>query len=79
MHHKNVHIVKVAASASHPNSRHEHDQDANESDTVHDIAEAVWSSMLQRVLQQEAKSKNFDELWPNILDQLILKGFSGSY
>ncbi len=48
-------------------------------ETVQHAAEAVWSDLVQRVIQQEARSKKFDEIWPRILDSLIQKGFSGVY
>ncbi|KAL0045275.1 hypothetical protein WJX82_002456 [Trebouxia sp. C0006] len=48
-------------------------------ETVQHAAEAVWSDLVQRVIQQEARSKKFDEIWPRILDGLIQKGFSGVY
>jgi hypothetical protein len=48
-------------------------------ETVQHAAEAVWSDLVQRVIQQEARSKRFDEIWPRILDTLIQKGFSGVY
>ncbi|KAA6424148.1 MAG: hypothetical protein FRX49_06107 [Trebouxia sp. A1-2] len=48
-------------------------------ETVQHAAEAVWSDMVQRVIQQEARSKKFDDIWPRILDSLIQKGISGVY
>lgn len=47
--------------------------------TVQHAAEAVWSSMVHKVIQQEARSVKFDEVWPHILDSLIRKGLSGVY
>lgn len=47
--------------------------------SVQHAAENVWSTMIHKVIQQEARSKKFEEVWPHIVDKLILKGFSGVY
>ena len=48
-------------------------------ETVQCAAETVWSNMMHKVLQRESRSKKFDEVWPQVLESLILKGFSGVY
>ena len=48
-------------------------------ETVQHAAEAVWSTLVHKVIQREARSKRFDEVWPQIVHSLILKGFSGVY
>ena len=53
--------------------------DPPQHETVQHAADVVWSSMLQKVIQQEARSKKFDEVWPHIVDTLIRKGFTGVY
>ena len=59
----------VTPADKEPPSQHE---------TVH-AAEAVWSMMLHKVIQREARSKKFEEVWPQVVKSLILKGFSGEY
>lgn len=48
-------------------------------ETVQHAAEAVWSTMVHKLIQREARSKKFDEIWPQVVKSLILKGFSGVY
>ena len=48
-------------------------------ETVQHAAEAVWSMMLHKVIQREARSKKFEEVWPQVVKSLILKGFSREY
>lgn len=48
-------------------------------ETVQHAAEAVWSSLAHKAVQREARSKKFDEVWPQIIQGLILKGISGVY
>ena len=79
-HHQSTHIVKVGAT---PVRRGSSIQDGpqsvqSQSDSIQDIAEDVWSSMVQKVIQQDARAKRFDEIWPSVLDKLILKGLSGT-
>lgn len=48
-------------------------------EAVQHAAEAVWSALVHKAIQREARSKRFDEVWPQILEGLILKGMSGVY
>ena len=48
-------------------------------ETVQHAAEAVWSTLAHKAVQREARSKKFDEVWPQIIKGLILKGISGVY
>lgn len=48
-------------------------------ETVQHAAEAVWSTLVHKAIQREARSKKFDEVWPQVIKGLILKGLSGVY
>ena len=55
-------------------------KDAHEEvETVQRAAEAVWSDMLHKVIKRDARSKRFDDIWPQVVESLIIKGFSGVY
>ena len=41
--------------------------------------QGLWSSMVDKLVQQDLRAKKFDEIWPGILDEMILKGFAGTY
>lgn len=48
-------------------------------ETVQHAAEAVWSALVHKAIQREARSKRFDEVWPQIVEGLIFQGISGAY
>lgn len=41
--------------------------------------QGLWSGMVDKLVQQDLRAKKFDEIWPGILDEMILKGFAGTY
>ena len=47
--------------------------------TLNTTVQSVWSSLVNKLVQQDLRAKKFDELWPGILDGLIMKGFAGAY
>lgn len=46
---------------------------------LNNTVQSVWSSLVNKLVQQDLRAKKFDELWPGILDSLIIKGFAGAY
>ena len=41
--------------------------------------QGLWSTMVDKLVQQDLRAKKFDEIWPEILDEMVLKGFAGTY
>lgn len=41
--------------------------------------QSLWSGMVHKLVQQDLRAKKFEEIWPNVLDDIILQGFAGAY
>ena len=41
--------------------------------------QSLWSGMVNKLIQQNLRAKKFDQVWPEILDEIILRGFAGTY
>ncbi len=39
----------------------------------------MWASAVQSAQRAEARANQFDEIWPHIVEELVLEGLRGDY